>query len=147
MIVSTLKGMNRNPVLERAPSAYIPVRNLIFYGIANSIAEVRDAKYVVGGHNKNDTLSFPDSSQRFFDLFNKTSALGKISKDRTGKVVLPLANLDKSQVIGLGKKLGVPFEFTWSCYRSDTRPCGRCPACRLRAEAFSSAGIEDPLMA
>lgn len=145
--IDDLKQKNRNPKLKTAPSAYIPVRNVIFYGIADSIAEVTDAKYVVGGHNKDDTRSFPDSSQRFFDLFNRTASLGKISNGRTGKVVLPLARLDKSEVIKLGKKLAVPFEITWSCYKSTKRPCRKCPACRLRAEAFCSAGIEDPLMA
>ena len=145
--IDDLKEKNRNPQLKQAPSTYIPVRNVILYGIAASIAEVIDAKYVVGGHNKNDTRSFPDSSQKFFDLFNRTTSLGKISKNRTGKVLLPLGNLDKSEVIKLGKKLGVPFEITWSCYKSKSRPCRKCSACRLRAESFSSAGIEDPLMA
>lgn len=143
--IEDMKEMNRNPLLLKAPSAYIPARNVIFYGIANSIAEVLDAKYVIGGHNKNDASSFPDSSQRFFDLFNKTSSLGKISKSRTGKVILPLAKLDKSEVVKLGKRLRVPFELTWSCYKSGSRPCGKCPACLLRAVAFSSAGILDPL--
>lgn len=145
--IEDLKGKNRNPLLKNAPSAYIPVRNIIFYGIASSIAEAADVKYVIGGHNKNDSSSFPDSSQRFFDLFNKTASLGKISKSRTGKVILPLAKLDKNQVVKLGMKLNVPFELTWSCYKSASRPCGKCPACLLRAEAFATSEIADPLMA
>lgn len=145
--IEDTKERNENPMLKHAPSAYIPARNLIFYGIANSIAEVADVKYVIGGHNKNDAQSFPDSSQRFFYEFNKTASLGKISKNRTGKVMLPLAKLNKGQVVKLGKKLGVPFEHTWSCYKSNTKPCGKCHACVLRAEAFSSSGIEDPLTA
>ncbi len=136
----------RNPLLANAPSAYIPSRNIIFYGIAASYAEILDAKYIVGGHNKNDVASFPDSSQSFFHEFNKTASLGKISKGRSGKVILPLSRLDKSEVVRLGKRLGVPFEKTWSCYTSGSRPCGKCHSCVLRRKAFRKAGVEDPLM-
>ena len=103
-----------NPIMRKAPSAYIPSRNIIFYGIASSFAEILDAKYIIGGHNKDDAKSFPDSSHDFFDQFNNTASRGKISKARTGKIVLPLSKLDKSEVIKLGKKLSVPFEMTWS---------------------------------
>ncbi len=137
----------KNPILKYAPSAYIPSRNIIFYGIASSFAEILDAKYIVGGHNKNDVDSFPDSSKDFFDELNNTASLGKISKGRTGRIVLPLSKLDKSDVIKLGKRLGVPFEMTWSCYSSDRKPCGKCLSCRLRIAAFRKAGVSDPLMA
>jgi 7-cyano-7-deazaguanine synthase len=137
----------RNPSLVKAPSAYIPSRNVIFYGIASSFAEIIDAKYIVGGHNKNDVLSFPDSSQEFLDRFYDIASSGKFSSGRTGKIVLPLSKLEKRDVVRLGKRLGVPFEMTWSCYRSEIRPCGKCPSCRLRTEAFRKAGIPDPLMA
>ena len=36
------------------PSAYIPSRNLIFYGLAASWAESIGAKWIVGGHHKLD---------------------------------------------------------------------------------------------
>jgi 7-cyano-7-deazaguanine synthase len=137
---------NRNPILKRAQSAYIPCRNIIFYGIAASFAEIWDASYIVGGHNKNDTCLFPDSSPKFFSLFDKTASYGRISGTRTGKIILPLSRLDKSQVIRLGEKLGVPFEMTWSCYTSHSRPCEKCLSCRLRRKAFKEAGVRDPLL-
>lgn len=136
-----------NPLLRNAPSAYIPSRNIIFYGIAASVAEIMDAKYIVGGHNKNDVESFPDSSQEFFDRFNEAASVGRLSGHRTGKVILPLARMDKSEVVKLGNRLRVPFEMTWSCYTSNREPCGRCHSCLLRRKAFSEAGIEDPLTA
>src|SRR5579871_4421954 len=40
----------RNKALRFAESAYIPCRNMIFYGIAASFAEIENAKYIVGGH-------------------------------------------------------------------------------------------------
>jgi len=136
----------RNAELSSAESAYIPCRNLIFYGIAASFAEIADSKYIVGGHNKNDSENFPDSSEGFFRLFNKTASVGKVTGSMTGKVILPLAKLDKSEVLQLGANLQVPFELTWSCYRSGKRPCGKCLSCRLREESFRKAGLHDPLL-
>ena len=137
---------NRNPELKDAPSAYIPSRNLIFYGIASSIAEYLDAKYLVGGHNRDDVESFPDASPEFFEEFNNITTLGLRTGSRTGRVVLPLAQMSKAQVLVAGKRLKVPFEDTWSCYKSGEKPCGKCPACALRASAFNLAGLEDPLI-
>jgi len=145
-IVDSKKQL-RNPGLSNAESAYIPSRNLIFYGIASSFAEISNAKFIVGGHNKNDSENFPDSSKNFFDLFNKTGSTGKITKGLTGNVILPFQKLDKSEVLKLGARLHVPFELTWSCYRSFERPCENCLSCRVRAQSFQKAGLKDPLLA
>ena len=136
---------NKNPFLKSAPSAYIPSRTLIFYGIASSLAEMFFCPIIVAGHNRDDTRSFPDSSAAFFHRFNKITALGLISGDRTGRVILPLGRLSKTGVVKLGAKLGVPFEKTWSCYYYLRHPCGKCPACLLRRKAFHEANLVDPL--
>ena len=144
--VEDLRKETLNPLLRKAPSAYISSRNLIFYAIASSFAEITDAKYIVGGHNRDDVRYFPDSSAKFFRLFNRTAAFGKLSKGLTGKVILPLSNLGKVDVVKLGNQLGVPFELTWTCYHSGRSPCRKCPACILRLSAFHKAGVIDPLM-
>lgn len=143
--IDDLKNQVKNELLSSAQSAYIPCRNIIFYGIAASFAEILDAKYIVGGHNRNDATNFPDSSRRFFEAFNNTASIGRISGNRSGKVLLPFSGLDKSQVIKLGHRLKVPFELTWSCYRSARDPCGVCHSCLLREQAFRKAGLRDPI--
>lgn len=144
--IEDLKIKSRNNYLKKAPGAYIPSRNSIFYGIASSIAEVSNSRYIVAGHNADDAKSFPDSSERFFEAFNEVSAIGTYSHGRTGKVIMPLGKLSKTGVIKLGEDLGVPFELTWSCYFSRTRPCGKCNSCLLRATGFREAGLKDPLI-
>ncbi len=144
--IEDLKMKGKNPNLLGAPGAYISSRNMIFYGIATSIAEIAGARYIVGGHNKDDTNSFRDSSREFFDQFNKTSAIGLHTGSKTGRVILPLSKMSKAQVVLLGDKLGVPFDLTWSCYGSGRHPCGKCHSCLLRASAFKEAGILDPLV-
>jgi 7-cyano-7-deazaguanine synthase len=144
-IEDTTRQRGRNYRLEQAESAYIPSRNVIFYGIASSIAEILDARYIVGGHNRDDVKSFPDSSPEFFRRFNEMTKIGLMTFGRTGRVVQPLAKLSKVEVIKLGNHLGVPFELTWSCYRSGKMPCGKCHSCFLRKKSFDEAGIVDPL--
>ena len=43
---------------------------------------------------------------------------------------------------------GLPaMAYTHTCYNGDRPPCGRCPACVLRAKGFAEASIVDPLLA
>lgn len=144
--ISDRRNTNRNQVLANVPSAYIPARNVIIYGIAASYAEILDCEYIVGGHNKDDVLSYPDSSAEFFSKFNQMNTIGLYSKGRTSKVILPLSKLPKAAVIKLGLRLKVPFELTWSCYFQGSQPCGNCDACKLRASGFKDAEVKDPLI-
>ncbi|MHB1908906.1 MAG: 7-cyano-7-deazaguanine synthase [Nitrososphaerales archaeon] len=143
--IGDISEQGRVKLGKRTPQSYIPSRNLIFYGIASSVAEVIGAKYIIGGHNSEDSRVFPDSSRTFFKEFNKLTKTGLITGGKTGRVVLPLARLSKANVVELGKKLQVPFDLTWSCYDDGTKPCGKCSACKLRARAFRQAGLSDPL--
>jgi 7-cyano-7-deazaguanine synthase len=136
----------KNRLLKSAEGSYIPSRNIIFYGIASSFAELADAKYIISGHNKDDVRNFPDSSIAFFQHFDSLTRIGLFSGDRTGRIILPLAHLTKVEVIKMGARLHVPFEATWSCYRSSKSPCGQCHSCKLRASAFKKAGFKDPLL-
>ena len=61
------------------------------------------------------------------------------------KIVTPLIDLKKTEIIQLGNKLGVPWELTWSCYAGEEISCGVCDSCLLRLEAFSELGLRDPI--
>ena len=54
--------------------------------------------------------------------------------------------MSKADIAREGDRLGVDFSRTVSCYQADAegRACGRCDACRLRAEGFAAAGLPDP---
>jgi 7-cyano-7-deazaguanine synthase len=56
------------------------------------------------------------------------------------RIELPFAALTDRQVARLGRRLGVPLDLTWSCYRDGAEPCGRCPACRDRRDALDGFG-------
>ena len=61
------------------------------------------------------------------------------------KIVTPLIELKKTEIIQLGNKLGVPWEQTWSCYAGGENACGVCDSCRLRLAAFEELGLKDPV--
>jgi 7-cyano-7-deazaguanine synthase len=45
--------------------------------------------------------------------------------------------------VKIGINLGVDYSLTWTCYRGEARPCGKCGACTERREAFEEAGTRD----
>ncbi|MBI3050005.1 MAG: 7-cyano-7-deazaguanine synthase [Acidobacteria bacterium] len=85
---------------------------------------------------------FPDATSQFFDAMARALSLGLA---HAIVVDAPFASMDKSDVISLGVKLGVPLALTLSCMNpQDGLHCGRCSKCRERRDAFSQAGVADP---
>jgi len=59
----------------------------------------------------------------------------------------PLISCTKEEIVRLGMAHDAPLHLTWSCYLGEDRPCGVCDACRLRAQGFAAAGVDDPARA
>jgi 7-cyano-7-deazaguanine synthase len=141
---------NLNSSLESAKSVWIPGRNLVFLAIASAYSEtIGDEVDIITGFNLEEGTTFPDNTQEFIDDFTATASRGimhaKIS------VISPLVGLNKSEIVAMGKKLGVPFEFSCSCYnpsgfdeRGQPIHCGICESCLRRKRGFKESNIEDP---
>jgi 7-cyano-7-deazaguanine synthase len=56
----------------------------------------------------------------------------------------PFVHWSKADLVRHGKKIGVPFEKTWSCYAGGDVHCGKCGTCVERKEAFELVGLSDP---
>lgn len=126
-------------------SAYVPARNMMFYSIAAHHAEYLGAKWIVGGHNMHDASFFKDASKSYIEKLNALFRESCLSCDGNPyQIILPLADMDRVQIIELAQKLDVPIEMTWSCHAEGDRHCGRCYSCRQRLEAFGKMGISDP---
>lgn len=143
-----LPSFKASDIGKGIPSTYVPARNTIFLSFGLSFAEAAGARAVMIGANALDYSGYPDCRPDFIRSAERAFALGtKAGREgRTIKIVAPLLRLSKAGIVGLGAKLGVPWELTWSCYRGGSRPCGRCDSCRLRARGFKSAGLPDPLV-
>jgi len=129
--------------LKDAPEEYIPARNMIFYSIAAYYAEVFGAEFIVGGHNRGDPEEFPDSSPSFFRRMNDSLRLGLWSyRQRPVRILTPLREKTKPEVVRLGLRLGAPLGLTWSCRFDGKKPCGKCSSCAERDQALSSIDVD-----
>ena len=128
------------------PPTYVPMKNAIFYSLAAAYAEEKGAGCIIGGHNRDDRPLFEDTSEEFFGSLQKTLNAGSPRLRKSGlKILRPLKDLGKAEVVRMAAGLGVPLELTWSCHRAGSEHCWRCDGCRRRVEAFAAAGVEDPL--
>jgi len=85
---------------------------------------------------------FPDATPEFVSTMARALSLGL---GHEVAITTPFAHMHKSDVIRLGRELGVPMELTLSCMNPrDGLHCGQCSKCRERRDAFHEAGIEDP---
>ena len=137
-------------VAEGIPVTYVPARNTIFLALALAWAEVLGCSDIFIGVNAIDYSGYPDCRPEFIAAFERLANLAtKAGVEGSTRVQIhtPLIKLSKSEIINLGRELGVDFRLTHSCYDPDERdrPCGLCDSCRLRLKGFAEAGIEDPL--
>ena len=126
------------------PLTYVSGRNIIFLSYAASLAESIKAKAIFIGAHIEDYSGYPDCRPDFLNSFQKALNLGL--REKGLRIVTPLLNKKKRDIIRMGKRFGVPFEYTWSCYEGKKLPCLRCDSCRFRTAAFSKLGLKDPLL-
>jgi 7-cyano-7-deazaguanine synthase len=130
------------------PVTYVPARNTIMLSLALGWAEVLGAADIFCGVNAIDYSGYPDCRPEFIAAFETLANLAtKAGVEGAGfRVHAPLLHLGKADIVREGMRLRVDFEQTVSCYQADGegRACGHCDACRLRAEGFAAAGIDDP---
>lgn len=130
------------------PPTYVPARNTILLALALGWAEAVDATAIYIGAHTQDAGGYPDTRPEYLEAFERMSALATRAglEGRGPRILAPLVRMSKSEVIGLGRRLGVDFSRTTSCYDPlpSGAPCGRCDSCRLRAKGFEEAGGVDP---
>ncbi len=133
---------------SKISSAYVPARNIIFYGIAAAYAETLKANKIIFGSNADDAKELPDARSTFIQLMNELIKEGTRagSEGFAIETVNPLINYNKNEVLKLALELKVPLQLTWSCYQDSKIPCGKCRGCISRQTAFKKLGVPDPLL-
>ena len=133
---------------EGIPLTYVPARNTVFLSLALGWAEVLKARDIFIGVNALDYNGYPDCRPEYVEAFERMANLAtKVGVEGQGfRIQAPLQNMSKADIVKAGVGLGVDYALTVSCYQADDsgRACGKCDACRLRAEGFKNAAIADP---
>ena len=136
------------PMDPGIPVTYVPARNTIMLSIALGWAEVLGADDLFCGVNAVDYSGYPDCRPEFVAAFEALANLATKAgvEGHRLRVHAPLMRMGKADIAREGARLGVDFSRTVSCYQADAegRACGRCDACRLRADGFAAAGLADP---
>jgi 7-cyano-7-deazaguanine synthase len=132
------------------PVTYVPARNTIFLALALAWAESLEARDIVIGVNALDYSGYPDCRPEYVRAFEHLAGLATRAgvEGARFRILTPLIELSKADIIRRGTVLGLDYGLTHSCYDPlpDGRPCGHCDSCVLRAKGFAEAGVPDPLL-
>ncbi|MBP3339171.1 MAG: 7-cyano-7-deazaguanine synthase QueC [Lachnospiraceae bacterium] len=126
-------------------STYVPFRNGLFLATAANIAISKGCEVIYYGAHSDDAAgnAYPDCSDVFNDAMNKAIYEGS---GRSVHIEAPFVNLNKAGIVREGLRLKVPYEYSWSCYEGDEKPCCKCGTCLDRIKAFKENGVDDPLL-
>ena len=141
---SLLEGADAIPeghyAAENMKSTVVPFRDGIMLAVAAGVAESRNlTKLLIANHGGDHTI-YPDCRPEFISAMDSATNAGTYVGVR---VVAPYTNITKGDIARIGKKLGIDYAETWSCYKGGEKHCGKCGTCVERKEALAYAGIED----
>jgi 7-cyano-7-deazaguanine synthase len=117
----------------------VPNRNMIMLSIATGWAIASGFDSVAFGAHSGEYTPYPDCQPAFAAAVNAATH----ACDRNPiEVLAPFVRWSKREIVCRGMALNVPFEMTWSCYKGENDPCGRCSTCLDRAWAFEGISAD-----
>jgi len=122
-------------------STVVPFRNGIMLSIACGLAESRGLRRVLMANHGGDHAIYPDCRPDFVQAMGAAMRAGTY---QGVELAAPYTDLDKTELVRRGAKLGIDYSHTYSCYRGGEHHCGHCATCRERQEAFIKSGVADP---
>jgi 7-cyano-7-deazaguanine synthase len=126
---------------ENMRSTVVPFRNGIMLSICAGIAESNDVDTIMIANHTGDHFIYPDCRPEFIEMMHRAVLCGTEGKI---KLLAPFTNIDKIQIVKIGRDLGIDFSETWTCYNGREIHCGVCGSCNERKESFKLAKIKDP---
>lgn len=130
----------------KLPTTFVDGRNMFFLGMAAVYAKQLGISAIYTGTCQTDYSGYPDCRQEFIDAMECTVEL---AMEHPFIIRTPLMFLTKAQSVELAMSLPGCMEalaLSHTCYEGQFPPCGKCPACALRAKGFAEAGVEDPIL-
>ena len=127
------------------PASFVPGRNYVFLGLAAAKAYQLGIHDIITGVCETDYSGYADCRDTSIKAIQVALSL---CLDYNIVVHTPLMWKNKAETVLFMKDLGRLdwYKYTHTCYEGAQPPCGKCPACKLRAKGFLEAGIKDPLL-
>ena len=125
---------------DNMKSTVVPFRNGIMLAAAAGLAESHGLDTVMIANHAGDHAIYPDCRGSFIDAMASAIAEGTYEGIA---LKAPYTYLNKADIALRGKRLGIDYTTTYSCYKGLEHHCGRCGTCLERRKALADAGIED----
>lgn len=125
---------------DNMKSTVVPFRNGIMLAVAAGLAESRGLRYVLMASHGGDHTIYPDCRGDFVRAMSEATRLGTWPGI---EILAPYSDINKTGIALIGKRLGIDYSTTWSCYKGGEKHCGKCGTCVERREALAAAGIKD----
>lgn len=126
---------------DNMKSTVVPFRNGIMLAAAAGLAESHGLKAVMIANHAGDHAIYPDCRENFIKAMGAAISAGTYENI---ELRAPYTLLSKAEIARHGKRLGVDYGDTYSCYKGGEKHCGRCGTCIERRQALAEAGIPDP---
>lgn len=118
-----------------AKSVWVPNRNGLFLNIAASFADSFGYDCILIGANKEEGQTFPDNTMEFVEAVNKELLYSTMKQP---KIIAPLINYTKNDIVMLALKNNIPLDLTMSCYQEGEGHCGICESCTRLKNALEA---------
>jgi 7-cyano-7-deazaguanine synthase len=133
----SITGQNVPPSTSPDQSVFLPGRNALLVIKTALWCELHRIDQLALATLK--TSPFPDATTQFFQGFQ---AAMNLALSNQLQIIRPFAQLDKRQVMELGR--GLPLELTFSCIAPvHGQHCGACNKCAERQSAFRLIDSDD----
>lgn len=128
---------------ENMKLTVVPNRNMIMASMAIGYAINEGFDEVALGVHAGDHHIYFDCRSVFIKAL---ATVAELCDEHPINIYTPFLNIDKGDIAIEGKKLGVDYSLSWTCYKGENAPCGKCGACVERKQAFEKAEMNDPLI-
>ena len=109
--------------LQKKKSGYIPARNAFL--LASALMEKPSAVHTIALGIHAGTSYF-DCQPSFI---NKKQELFNFYSNNRVRIMCPFIEFQKAELYSYCRDRKLPFELTYSCEASSSRPCGKCLSC------------------
>lgn len=137
--IDTDKLNDKIATTQTMKSVWVPNRNALFINIAAAYADSFKYDFIVIGANKEEAATFSDNSREFIDSINNTL---KTSTNYDIKVIAPLIDLDKKEIVKKAVEMEVPLNLINSCYNNTEGHCGHCESCNRLKRALEQNNLD-----